>query len=713
MANQQEVVLLTGSDDTRRALQAQLEEIIGDVARMRSYAAEEGDIPFIERGIVLLSSGQLAQEVQGALGPECTLVIAERAINFHHIDQLFELEEGLDVLYVNDSPENVQRAIESLRSLGIDHLNYHPWYPGKTHAKRCRVAITPGEPGLVPDWVTQIVDIGPRLIDVTSIIALLNALGLDIATQRILSDRYIQKIIDLSKRIAKVSREARHVSAHLKQVVDGVHDGILAVNPEGVITVFNGILEDILDVQGGRAIGRHLDDIIHIPELVQFINDDQAESARYFTLANAEIMVHRLTLDSDHSRVATFKNAGETLEMERKRRQALMRKGHYAKYTFNDIVGHSTELQNTKRIAHKLAQSDLTILIEGESGTGKELFASSIHHASPRHNGPFLAVNFSALPEDLVESELFGHDEGAFTGARKGGRKGLFEQAHGGTLFLDEIGDISLKVQARLLRVLQEKELIRVGGTDVIPVDVRIIAATNRHLLTRVEDNLFREDLYHRLKVLYLHLPPLRQRAEDIEELIRYTIHQAGRQDIFINPAVITALRAYPWYGNIRELRNTLDYMLAVCEDNELQLRDIPAPGFFQATPIGLSSTDTSQRESVVDHQHNAPPFATTASASPATVPSAIPQHELDTLLQLAQSLQQQEGRISRVKLAVCAQQAGHSFTEQQIRLRMNLLQDQGLVIQFRGRTGTRLTEAGQAHVKALRACAPTPPPLG
>ncbi|MCH8552947.1 MAG: sigma 54-interacting transcriptional regulator [Natronospirillum sp.] len=687
MAPKHQITLLAGSEETRETLLEQLIDIVGDLADITSYAAEEDEIPQIDQGIVVLSSHMLYEEVHRCIGPASTCIIAERVVNFHHIDALLELPEGTEVLYVNDSPDNVHRSIDSLRNLGIDHLNYFPYFPGKKAVKRTRIAVTPGEIGLVPDFIEQVINIRPRLIDMTTIVNLLNELELDQETRRVLSDRYIQKIIDLSKRITRISHETRRMSEHLKQVVDGVHDGILAVNREGIITVFNGILEDILDVRGGRVIGRRIEDIIDDPDLVQFITSEQDEPNRYFTLGQNDIMVHRLTIDADQSRVATFKNAGETLEMERRRRHDLVKKGHYAKYHFNDIVGHNATLQETKRIATKLAASELTVLIDGESGTGKELFASSIHNASPRRNGPYLAVNFSALPEELVESELFGHEEGAFTGARKGGRKGLFEQAHGGTLFLDEIGDISLKVQARLLRVLQEKELLRVGGTDIIPVDVRIVAATNRNLLSMIRKEQFREDLYHRLKVLYLHLPPLRQRRDDIEELVRYAVHQSVREEIQISPEVFRELERYPWYGNIRELRNTIDYMLAVCDDNELRPKDIPDAAFFQSAPTGDTPAQGMQP---------------TVNAAPPPPSAAINPEELDYILRLAGEQQQETGKISRHELVKRSDQAGRPFTEQQIRHRLHLLQEQGYIHVYRGRTGSRLTQKGFGRMSEL-----------
>ena len=206
--------------------------------------------------------------------------------------------------------------------------------------------------------------------------------------------------------------------------------------------------------------------------------------------------------------------------MENIVRTNLMKRGHTSKYDFSNIIGKSKKITETKEIARKLARSNSTLLLIGESGTGKELFAHAIHKASNKQHGPFVAVNFAALPENLLESELFGYEEGAFTGARKGGHAGLFEQAHKGTIFLDEIGDASMKIQARLLRVLQEKEVLRIGGTKIIPIDVRIIAATNKNLEDLVSAGKFREDLFYRLKVLPIRIPPLRERKEDIPLLI-------------------------------------------------------------------------------------------------------------------------------------------------------------------------------------------------
>lgn len=233
-----------------------------------------------------------------------------------------------------------------------------------------------------------------------------------------------------------------------------------------------------------------------------------------------------------------------------------------AKYTFDDIIGVSEEIKQIIKQARKASQTPATVLLRGESGTGKELFAHAIHNASPRKHNKFIRVNCLALANNILESELFGYEEGAFTGAKKGGKKGLFEEAAGGTIFLDEIGNISFKLQAKLLRVLQEKEFIKVGGTSPVNVDVRIIVASNTDLEQAIKEEKFREDLYYRLNVFPLFIPPLRERKKDIPYLVHHIIHifnqQYGRSVSGFDPEVLDRLMAYNWPGNVRELENII-----------------------------------------------------------------------------------------------------------------------------------------------------------
>lgn len=254
---------------------------------------------------------------------------------------------------------------------------------------------------------------------------------------------------------------------------------------------------------------------------------------------------------------------GSSIQMqERKIRVSLHQKGLYAKKCFGDMLGESDSIRKLIEKAQKYASHDSNLLIYGETGTGKEVLAQSVHNASLRRYGPFVSVNTASLPPSLLESELFGYAEGAFTGAKKGGKPGLFELAHGGTIFLDEIGELTPDIQSRLLRVLQEKEIMRIGDDRIIPVDVRVISATNRDLSDLVREGGFREDLYYRIHVLGLRIPPLRERQNDVVLLFQSFLNELAKNDgrtISLTEAAIVGLKSYDWPGNIRQLKNVAE----------------------------------------------------------------------------------------------------------------------------------------------------------
>lgn len=257
-----------------------------------------------------------------------------------------------------------------------------------------------------------------------------------------------------------------------------------------------------------------------------------------------------------------------------------------AKYTFDDIIGQSELIKAAINLAQHAAETPATVLLRGESGTGKELFAQAIHNASSKKAGPFVRVNCAAIAESLLESELFGYEEGAFTGAVRGGKKGYFEEANGGTIFLDEIGDINLAVQAKLLRVLQEKEIIRVGGIKPIAIDFRVIAATNANLEQRIKEGSFREDLYYRVNVVPIFVPPLRGRREDIPMLAAHFVKKLGqdygRKIARIEPKVNEILAAHDWPGNVRELENVVARAIINMNYNEESILPKYIPGLGQ-----------------------------------------------------------------------------------------------------------------------------------
>ncbi len=272
-------------------------------------------------------------------------------------------------------------------------------------------------------------------------------------------------------------------------------------------------------------------------------------------------------------------------QMQQKK-QCLQLSGYEARYTFERIISCSEAMKALLHQARKVAKSNAPVLILGESGTGKELVAQAIHNASSRAGGPFIAVNCGAVPKELIEAELFGYEEGAFTGARKGGAPGKFELARGGTLFLDEIGDMPLEVQATLLRVLQEKQFAPLGGHKLIPLNVRMVAATNKDLFQLVNNGKFRLDLYYRINVLSLTLPPLRERREDVEALVNHFLARlkagARRQELALSEEVMQLFKSYAWPGNVRELINVLERAVTMVDEDIIMPKHLPREMFVQ-----------------------------------------------------------------------------------------------------------------------------------
>ncbi|MEN6564841.1 MAG: sigma 54-interacting transcriptional regulator [Veillonellales bacterium] len=374
------------------------------------------------------------------------------------------------------------------------------------------------------------------------------------------SSQSIQDAIAVAAHLARVRRAEREQAEKMRVILDFAYSGVIAVDAQGRIEVFNETARKIIGVTRD-CIGRNIEQVVPNTRLPEVVNKNEPQIGEIQRIsATTSILTSRVPLLVEGEvigAVATFNEATHIQRWEQKLRKELIGKGLVAKKTFDDICRCSAPLKEAVEKAKQFAASDLPVLIYGETGTGKEGFAQSIHNASSRSSGPFVAINCSALPETLLESELFGYEEGAFSGARRGGKHGLFELAHGGTIFLDEIGSISVSLQSRLLRVLQEKEVMRVGSDRIIPVDFRLITATNVDLAGQLREGKFRSDLYFRINVLRLPLPALRQCPEDISYLAGVFLERAGlNTEEILTPAAFSRLQQYSWPGNIRELES-------------------------------------------------------------------------------------------------------------------------------------------------------------
>ncbi|SHJ65181.1 Transcriptional regulator containing PAS, AAA-type ATPase, and DNA-binding Fis domains [Anaerobranca californiensis DSM 14826] len=672
LSNKKTIILVTGTEQTKIALTHQLNEYLGDVVNIQGFAIDEGIEEMIDGEIILLSSEIVKEELINLklLREEKEVIVAQRTIDYDCIDELVLIPEGIDVLFVNDAKESTYDGIEILKKLGFDYVNFIPYYPGLSYVnkKKIDIAITPGERDKVPSFIKKVVDIGPRIMDITTIIHIINTLKLDCYKGRLLTENYLQKIIKMAKRLSQYTNKISSLNNHLHLILDGLHDGLLVYDQGGFITVYNENVKKLIGTYFGDIKGKKITKVIYNKESLNFLLDKRVNNEKIFSLDGNNIIVNKIFLENINCSIAVFKSVTEALKINNKIKLELMKKGHLAKYSFSDIIGSSDKIVKVKEIAKKLAITDLTILIEGESGTGKELFASAIHQFSKRNKGPFLAVNFSALPDELIESELFGYEEGAFTGAKKGGKPGIFEEADGGTIFLDEIGDISLKMQARLLRVLQEKEVMRIGGHQIKTVDVRIIGATNKNLAQLVKEKKFREDLYYRIKMGYIRIPPLRERKEDLRDLINHLVKIEAGKNINVEKGVIEELLAYDWYGNVREPRNVLSYMLAVREGDVLTIKDIPDYGFFIKNLEGKTL------------------YNCTLNLN----------NELIFLLKKIYELNENNIIVGREKLADVLKESGFSMTPAQIRVRLEKLEKMGLIIKKKGRIGTIITTEGK-----------------
>ncbi|SFL49314.1 sigma 54-interacting transcriptional regulator [Pelosinus propionicus] len=364
--------------------------------------------------------------------------------------------------------------------------------------------------------------------------------------------------------LAKLRRVERSRAARIKVVLDSVVQGVIATDELGYVTIYNPAAQRIFNIPSEQVLGRKVQDVIPNTQMHKVLESGEVQMAELQDVNGGIIATSRIPIMVGSKRsgvVSTFEDVTKIQYLEQQIRKQMHAKGFIAKYTFKDILTVSPVLIELKEMAALYATTDSSVLIQGESGTGKELFSQSIHCHSRRSSGPFIAVNCAAIPEHLLESELFGYEGGAFTGAKKEGKQGLFELAHKGTIFLDEIGEIPKALQARLLRVLQEKEIMRVGGDKIIPIDIRIISATNKNLEKKMEQGEFREDLYYRLNVFNLQIPPLRERKEDIIVLAMAFLERLSAD--LDSPAIArelkSALIVYDWPGNIRELYNIME----------------------------------------------------------------------------------------------------------------------------------------------------------
>lgn len=386
----------------------------------------------------------------------------------------------------------------------------------------------------------------------------------------------VRKAVGEAIRIAKMQALEAERYVQFIAVTEHSSDGIILLSKENMVKYLNPVAKKMMKVFGNGKVGDvYLE--AFFPSLLKSVQDRRPAHQVYETVKDTRVIATYIPLSLGELSLGgliSFQDVTRIEELERKIRREQYAKGLLAKYNFSDILTVDRGMETIIKQTKKIASTDCSVLITGESGTGKELIAQSIHNGSARKSGPFVAVNCAALPESILESELFGYVDGAFTGARKNGKPGLFEQAHLGTIFLDEIGDVPLNVQSRLLRVIQEKEVSRVGDDKIIPVSIRIISATNKDLRVLVEEGKIREDLFYRLDIVRIKLPPLRERLDDLPFLCRHFAERYWQANKLkpkeFSREAIELLKEYSWPGNIRELQNFVESLVIITDPDEI-----------------------------------------------------------------------------------------------------------------------------------------------
>ncbi len=392
-----------------------------------------------------------------------------------------------------------------------------------------------------------------------------------------------------ARRIAHARNIEKAKAEVFRAVLDYSYDRILSVDQTTRISVFNPVAERITGLCTSEVMGRRIADVWPALRIQNVIETGQEDLGQILSINDTDVLCNKVPILVNEQCVGvivTFQDVAQIQKVEAQVRQRIYTTGHVAHFSFANIVTRNEDVRRTIEIAKDYSLADSSILIIGETGCGKELFAQSCHNYSRCKEGPFVAINCAALPGQILESELFGYVSGAFTGASQKGKPGVFEMAHGGTLFLDEIGEIEYTTQGKLLRVLQEKKVMRLGSDKLIPIDVRVIAATNKNLKKLVDQHAFRADLYYRLNVLQLRLQPLRNRKEDIGTLAETFLQEhATERRKRLSANAVKALENHDWPGNIRELRNIVQRLMVSCKQQtidadavKLALADLEEP---------------------------------------------------------------------------------------------------------------------------------------
>lgn len=672
---------------------SQIKALFGDLVTINAYNVHDGSVKDIANSIdstdVLVVSTDAFKSISDyEKSIPAKIPKVEITVDFtkKSIESLMAMEKNTCAYFVNLSEAMVRESIARLSQLGVNHINFVPCFPGAKLDKECQTAITVGERQYVPSNVENVIDLGHRVLDSSTIVELALRLKLDYLLESEAFKEYFNSIASSNYNFNQLFGRSLNMESQFEILLEIIDAGIIGVNEENIIYAYNAKAAEITGMDKNQAIDRNADTCLPFLPFEECRQTRKKIKNRLIKFKDIDINVTVAPVMRRNEYIGAFATIQKFTEEEYKQhnlRIQLLNKGHKAKYTFDDISGNSDAIKRACVIAKKMAKNNSAVLITGESGTGKELFAHAIHNESKRSMYPFIAINCAAMPDNLLESELFGYEEGSFTGAKKGGKLGLFEFAHKGSIFLDEVEGMSPALQIKLLRVIQEGEIMRVGGNKIISVDVRIIAASNETLEELVSKGVFRSDLYYRLNTLPIEIPPLRERGEDIMLLLENIKHKLGGNFV-LSSQVKDAFMSHDWKGNVRELHNYVEY-LTYLEKESIDYSDLP-PSFHK----GLTKNKCSVDQNDLD----------------VNLLKKLAGNKVDDYFLVLEILYDgyvNQKNMGRLSIAERAQNSGHYLTQQEVRSILNDLSNIGLVKMSHGRGGSKINEKGIKVYKNMK----------
>ncbi len=663
-------------------LKNNVEKYMNRYAEFSAYSVHEVEQKgILDEDFVLLSAFNIFQKVRKMISDTTEIIVLSIALSKNQMETLKQIPDGTRALLVNFDNRTCMHTITCMYDAGIRNIELYPYCGTGEFDHTIKVAITPNEAHLVPAEIETVYDVGESSVDMNSLYRIADKLGVYDEFSSKEANEARKEYYYINSSMELLLNEKESMEEKLAALIRLMNDGIVITDSLGKIYLSNEKARRLLEFRTKVLQGFNIEEIF--PEIDLHSTKEKLIRASSDNLIVSSVEIR--SKDKIAGYIVTVTDFEEAEEKQHGMRAKVSGSNHQARYHFEDILGASNAIHMAIEEARRVALSDASVMITGESGTGKEMFAQSIHNASKRRKYNFVAVNCAAIPDNLLESEMFGYAEGSFTGAQKGGKVGLFELAHRGTIFLDEIGEMPMQLQSKLLRVLEEKKVMRVGGSRNIDVDVRVIAATNKNIFSMIKEGKFREDLYYRLNVLPIDIPPLRERREDILAIFKFMVKKE-QVNLELSPRAAEILENHPWHGNVRELRNVAEFLMNKGK-RYIEAEDMP--------PMMLKCEVTPETEII-------------SQTEDATIIDKFILHEGRTIelhfavLQALKNAHKKGERCGRQKLLEYIKERNYLYTEGEIRKSLEKLAAYGFVISAKGRGGSVLCPEGEKLLDSL-----------